>query len=147
MEWVRACSLPPIHPAPRAPQPVPGPAELSVSGSLTLCCLLDPTCPDYHPAHHQLVPFPVGWADALCLGMYGLSSVSMGLGRTPARYPFHCSDPGVPVFFHAGTRCAFLHVLCSTSPPVSELGTLGKKARMDPHLEETTDSSQLKVRL
>lgn len=34
-----------------------------------------------------------------------------------------------------------------TSPPVRELGTLGKKAKMDPYLEETIDSSQLKVRL
>lgn len=34
-----------------------------------------------------------------------------------------------------------------TSPPVRELGTLEKKAKMDPHLEETIDSSQLKVRL
>lgn len=37
--------------------------------------------------------------------------------------------------------------MCSTSPPVRELGTLGKKAGMDPHLEEAIDSSWLKVRL
>lgn len=60
MEWVKACSL---------AQPVPGPAELTISGSLLLFWLLDPTGPDFLPAHHQLVPVPVGWADILCLGV------------------------------------------------------------------------------
>lgn len=57
----------------RAPQPLPGPVELTILGTLALCWLLDPTGPDFRPALHQLVPFPVGWADTLCLGMWGLT--------------------------------------------------------------------------
>lgn len=66
----------------RAPQPVPGPAALSDWGSLVLCWVLDPTGTDFLPVL-QLLPFPVGWADALCLRVWGLASVSMAWTLNP----------------------------------------------------------------
>lgn len=142
MEWVRACSLAqpasPLLPecCRRASQPVPGPAELTISGNPRAVLVIRSYSPDFLPALHQLMPFPVGWAVTLpCdvgarLSVHGLAEPLLGSLLT-------LQILGSP----AGAAHGFLHVLCSISPPVRESGTLEKKARICPHLEEATHPS------
>lgn len=78
------------------------------------------------------------FSDSALAGRMGLLGWPW-LGRAPASsLPCHLG-PGLPPFLLPGAGCGCLHVLCSASPPARQLGDFGKKSRIDPHLEDTTD--------
>lgn len=98
----------------RAPQPVPGPAEITVLGSLGLCWLLDPTA---------LISFLLFINSCMFLwaGQMFFASACGGslecpwLGRTPARFSSHPSDPHLVETTHPSLKSGFSDLVAGLS--------------------------------